>query len=55
VPDYRHHAAAYGGCGYRVTEPGDIKAAVEQVLRHEAEGRLTVTDLMLNDFDPGRA
>jgi hypothetical protein len=35
-----------------VTQPGEIKNAVAQALRHEAEGKLTVIDVVLSDFNP---
>jgi acetolactate synthase-1/2/3 large subunit len=51
-PDYQHYAKAHGGYGYRVTRPAEIKNAVAQALRHEAEGKLTVIDVVLSDFNP---
>jgi acetolactate synthase-1/2/3 large subunit len=51
-PDYQHYAKAHGGYGYRVTDPGQIKNAVEQALKHEAERKLTVIDLVLSDLNP---
>jgi acetolactate synthase-1/2/3 large subunit len=51
-PDYQFYGKAHGGYGYRVTEPGEIKTAVAQALKHEAEGKLTVIDLALSDFNP---
>ena len=51
-PDYQHYAKAHGGYGYRVTDPGQIKIAVEQALKHEAERKLTVIDLVLSDLNP---
>ncbi len=51
-PDYQHYAKAHGGYGYRVSQPSEIKTAVEQALKHEAEGKLTVIDLVLSDFNP---
>jgi acetolactate synthase-1/2/3 large subunit len=51
-PDYQHYGRAHGGYGYRVTQPGEIKNAVAQALRHEAEGKLTVIDVVLSDFNP---
>ena len=51
-PDYQYYGKAHGGCGYRVTQPGDIKTAVAQALKHEAEGKLTVIDVVLSDFNP---
>jgi len=35
-----------------VTEPGQIKPAVENARGHEAERKLTVIDLVLSDFNP---
>jgi acetolactate synthase I/II/III large subunit len=51
-PDYQFYAKAHGGYGYRVTEPGEIKPAIEQALKHETEGKLTVIDVVLSDFNP---
>ena len=51
-PDYQFYGKAHGGYGYRVTEPGEIKTAVGHALRHEAEGKLTVIDMVLSDFNP---
>jgi len=51
-PDYQFYGKAHGGYGYRVSEPGQIKTAVENALRHEAERKLTVIDLVLSDFNP---
>ncbi|MBM2806688.1 MAG: hypothetical protein HW419_4581, partial [Deltaproteobacteria bacterium] len=51
-PDYQHYAKAHGGYGYRVSEPSEIKTAIEQALKHETEGKLTVIDLVLSDFNP---
>jgi len=51
-PDYQFYGKAHGGYGYRVTEPGQIKPAVENALGHEAERKLTVIDLVLSDFNP---
>jgi acetolactate synthase-1/2/3 large subunit len=51
-PDYQHYAKAHGGYGYRVTQPSEIKNAVEQALKHEAEHKLTVIDVVLSDFNP---
>ena len=51
-PDYQHYAKAHGGYGYRVSQPSEITTAVEQAIKHEAEGKLTVIDLVLSDFNP---
>ena len=51
-PDYQHYAKAHGGYGYRVTQPSEIKSAVAQALKHEAEHKLTVIDVVLSDFNP---
>ena len=51
-PDYQFYGKAHGGYGYRVSEPGQIKPAIESALRHEAERKLTVIDLVLSDFNP---
>jgi acetolactate synthase I/II/III large subunit len=51
-PDYQFYGKAHGGYGYRVTEPGEIKPAIEQALKHETEGKLTVIDVVLSDFNP---
>jgi thiamine pyrophosphate-dependent acetolactate synthase large subunit-like protein len=51
-PDYQYYAKAHGGYGYRVSQPGEIRTAVEQAIKHEAEGKLTVIDLVLSDLNP---
>ena len=51
-PDYQHYGKAHGGYGYRVTEPGEIKGAIAQALKHETERKLTVIDVVLSDFNP---
>ncbi len=51
-PDYQLYGKAHGGYGYRVTQPKDIKPAIEQALKHETEGKLTVIDVVLSDFNP---
>jgi len=51
-PDYQYYGKAHGGYGYRVTEPSEIKPAIEKALRHEAERKLTVIDVVLSDFNP---
>ncbi|HVO92577.1 MAG TPA: thiamine pyrophosphate-binding protein [Terriglobales bacterium] len=51
-PDYQHYAKAHGGYGYRVTQPDEIKSAVEQALKHETEKKLTVIDVVLSDLNP---
>lgn len=51
-PDYQYYGKAHGGYGYRVTQPDEIKSAVEQAMKHEAEGKLTVIDLVLSDLNP---
>ena len=51
-PDYQYYGKAHGGYGYRVTDPGEIKTAVARALEHEAEGKLTVIDVVLSDFNP---
>ena len=51
-PDYQHYAKAHGGEGFRVTNPQEIKSAVEQAMKCEKEGKLTVIDLVLSDFNP---
>ena len=51
-PDYRYYGKAHGGYGSRVTQPSEIKGAVEQALIHEAERKLTVIDVVLSDFNP---
>jgi acetolactate synthase-1/2/3 large subunit len=51
-PDYQMYAKAHGGYGARVTRPSDIKAAINESLRHEAEGKLSVIDVVLSDFNP---
>ena len=51
-PDYQYYGKAHGGYGYRVSEPGQIKPAIENALKHETEKKLTVIDVMLSDFNP---
>ena len=51
-PDYQHYATAHGGKGIRVEKPNQIAGAVEQALTCEKEGKLTVIDLVLSDFNP---
>jgi acetolactate synthase-1/2/3 large subunit len=51
-PDYQYYAQAHGGRGFRVTRPDQIKTAVEQALVQEREGKLTVIDVVLSDFNP---
>jgi acetolactate synthase-1/2/3 large subunit len=51
-PDYQFYGKAHGGYGYRVTNPSEIKPAVEQALKHEAEKKITVIDLVLSDLNP---
>jgi acetolactate synthase-1/2/3 large subunit len=51
-PDYQYYAQAHGGRGFRVTRPNEIKTAVEQALVQEREGKLTVIDVVLSDFNP---
>ncbi len=51
-PDYQYYGKAHGGYGYRVTNPSEIKTAVDQALKHETEGKLTVIDLVLSDLNP---
>jgi thiamine pyrophosphate-dependent acetolactate synthase large subunit-like protein len=51
-PDYQMYAQAHSGCGVRVTEPQKIQAAIERALRANAEGKLSLIDVVLNDFNP---
>jgi thiamine pyrophosphate-dependent acetolactate synthase large subunit-like protein len=51
-PDYQHYAKAHGGEGFRVTNPQDIKSAIEQALKCENEKKLTVIDMVLSDLNP---
>jgi thiamine pyrophosphate-dependent acetolactate synthase large subunit-like protein len=51
-PDYQYYGKAHGGYGYRVSEPGQIKPAIENALKHETEKKLTVIDVVLSDFNP---
>ncbi len=51
-PDYQFYGKAHGGYGYRISEPGQIKPAIENALKHEAEKKLTVIDVVLSDFNP---
>jgi thiamine pyrophosphate-dependent acetolactate synthase large subunit-like protein len=51
-PDYQYYGKAHGGYGYRVSDPGEIKAAIERALQHEVEKKLTVIDVVLSDLNP---
>jgi len=51
-PDYQYYGKAHGGYGYRVTDPSEIKPAIEKALKHEVEKKLTVIDVVLSDFNP---
>ena len=51
-PDYQFYAEAHGGQGFRVTRPDEIKPAIAQALEREKEGKLTVIDVVLSDFNP---
>jgi len=51
-PDYQHYATAHGGRGIRVEKPNEIVSAIEQALKCEKEGKLTVIDMVLSDFNP---
>jgi acetolactate synthase I/II/III large subunit len=51
-PDYQYYAKAHGGQGIRVTQPDQIKTAVAQAMIQEREGKLTVIDVVLSDFNP---
>lgn len=51
-PDYQYYGKAHGGYGYRVSDPGEIKPAIENALKHETEKKLTVIDVVLSDFNP---
>jgi acetolactate synthase I/II/III large subunit len=51
-PEYQFYGKAHGGYGYRVTQPSEIKPAIEQALKHETEDKLTVIDVVLSDFNP---
>jgi thiamine pyrophosphate-dependent acetolactate synthase large subunit-like protein len=51
-PDYQCYATAHGGRGFRVARPDEIKPAIEQALEREREGKLTVIDVVLSDFNP---
>ena len=51
-PEYQFYGKAHGGYGYRVTQPSEIKPAVEQALKHETENKLSVIDVVLSDFNP---
>ena len=35
-----------------MNQPSELKPAIEQALKHEADGKLTVIDLVLSDFNP---
>jgi acetolactate synthase-1/2/3 large subunit len=43
---------AYGGFGARVTDPQEIGPAIQQALKHNAEGKLALIDVVLSDFNP---
>jgi acetolactate synthase I/II/III large subunit len=51
-PEYQFYGKAHGGYGYRVTQPSEIKKAIEQALKHETEDKLSVIDVVLSDFNP---
>lgn len=51
-PDYQYYGKAHGGYGYRVSNPAEIKAAIENALKHETEKKLTIIDVVLSDFNP---
>jgi acetolactate synthase-1/2/3 large subunit len=51
-PDYQHYAKAHGGEGLRVNSPSEIAPAIEQALKCEKQGKLTVIDLVLSDLNP---
>ena len=51
-PDYQYYGKAHGGYGYRVSDPSQIKPAIANALKHEAEKKLTVIDVVLSDFNP---
>jgi len=51
-PDYQYYAKAHGGQGIRVEKPNEVAAAIEQALKCEKEGKLTVIDMVLSDFNP---
>lgn len=51
-PDYQLLARAYGGYGVRVEHPNDIRTAIDQALKHSAQGRLSLLDIVLNDYTP---
>ena len=34
------------------TRPSDIKPAIEEALRYDGEGKLSVIDVVLSDFNP---
>ena len=51
-PEYQYYAKAHGGQGFRVTRPDEIKPAIDQALEREREGKLTVIDIVLSDFNP---
>ena len=51
-PDYQLYGKAHGGYGARITQPDAIKPAIEQALNRDAEGKLSVIDIVLSDFNP---
>jgi acetolactate synthase-1/2/3 large subunit len=52
APDYVKLAEAYGGCGERVEQPGELRAALERGLKQVAAGRLALVDIVLEPVDP---
>lgn len=52
TPDYQMYGKAHGGYGARVTDPNEIGPAIDQALRQGAEGKLSVIDIVLSDFNP---
>jgi acetolactate synthase-1/2/3 large subunit len=51
-PDYQFYAKAHGGHGIRVEKPNEIAPAIKQALDCEKEGKLTVIDMVMSDFNP---
>ena len=51
-PDYAALAGAFGGYGEKVTDPGQVRPALERGLKSLASGRLAVIDMTLEPINP---
>jgi len=49
-PDYQLFAQIYGGHGVKISEPQAAQPAIEEALKHAANGRLALVDIILNDY-----